>query len=541
MTQSLKVAVISVNRSGTPTSAISVQYATSDGSGAAGKLYTATAGTLQWAANDSSVKSIVVPVNSTTPFSGVQSFNVALSNPSSSATISTPSNAVVSVAGAATSTVQFTASAFSVAQNAGTVTISVSRSGTVTSAASVAYATADGTAKSGSNYTGTSGTLNWAANDSSNKTFTVSIAGSPAISANLGFNVNLATPAGTAGLGTTATAAVTVTPAPASTGNVANVLAYLSGLNNGSSHRVLSGQHADIWTNDLNSTTEPMDVVTPLVSQTGKSPAILGLVLNYATNSYAYNVSVTNTLANQQWSQGGMVMLSLYDNDPTFSYNTSGAPIGQPIPASAFHQLTIKTSAAYAQWHSQLDTYAAALHTLTDSGNTVLFRPFIEINGNWNWYGAENATDFIAVWQDMHDYLMNTKGLKNVLWIYNVNDNVGQYMNYYPGSNYVDIVGLDVYAYPSSVVSFANAGGLYGDLVATGKPIIFPEIGLSPNGPANYTEDNTAIINAIQQSMPNVVGFLVFNGSWAICNQNNASGLMNNPWIVNLSDLPSGI
>jgi len=279
--------------------------------------------------------------------------------------------------------------------------------------------------------------------------------------------------------------------------------------------------------------------VTPLISQTGDTPAILGLVLNYATDSYAYTVPVTNTLANQQWSQGGMVLLSLYDNDPTFSYNSTGAPTGQPIPSSAFHSLTDHSSAAYAQWHAQLDTYAAALHTLTDSGNVVLFRPFIEINGNWNWYGAENPADFISVWQDMYSYLMTTKGLKNVLWIYNVNQNVGNYMSYYPGANYVDIVGMDIYS--SDVVGSATNGNMYSELVATGKPLIMPEVGLSANGPQNFTLDNTVIINSIRNSLPNVVGFAVFNGGWSICNQNNAAQLMNDPWIVNAGNVPSGL
>ena len=94
---------------------------------------------------------------------------------------------------------------------------------------------------------------------------------------------------------------------------------------------------------------------------------------------------------------------------------------------------------------------------------------------------------------------------------------------------------------PSQLVSSATNGNMYSQLVATGKPVIFPEIGLSANGPADFSVDNTAIINAIQSSLPNVVGFLVFNGSWAICNQNNASGLMNNSWVANLADVPSGL
>jgi mannan endo-1,4-beta-mannosidase len=321
--------------------------------------------------------------------------------------------------------------------------------------------------------------------------------------------------------------------ASASSGAAA-VRSYLAGLAKGTSQRVLSGQHADIWTSDLSSATQPMDVVDPLTTQTGKAPAILGLVLNYATDSYAYTVSVTNTLAGAQWAKGGMVMLSLYDNDPTFSFNKSGAPTGKPIPGSAFHSLTDRSSAAYKQWHEQLDTYAAALHTLTDSGNVILFRPFIELNGNWNWYGAEDTTDFIAVWKDMHDYLMTTKGLTNVLWIYNVNAQVGKYTDYYPGTEYVDI-----YADGDKIVAGVNDGGMYAALLATGKPLIFPEVGLGSNAPPDDTVDDTAIIDDIRGSLPGVVGFLAFNGGWALCNQKNASALMHDSWVVNAGEIPT--
>jgi mannan endo-1,4-beta-mannosidase len=179
--------------------------------------------------------------------------------------------------------------------------------------------------------------------------------------------------------------------------------------------------------------------------------------------------------------------------------------------------------------------------SLTDSGNTVLFRPFIELNGNWNWYGAENPADFIAVWQDMYHYLMVTKGLKNVLWIYNVNPNVGSYTAYYPGASYVDIVGLDIYGTSSQFVQYGNAGNAYSDLASLGKPLILPEVGLGINAPANDTVDDTTIIDDIKKSFPDFVAFVVFNGSFAICNQDNASALMNDPWVVDLAGVPSGL
>jgi mannan endo-1,4-beta-mannosidase len=333
-----------------------------------------------------------------------------------------------------------------------------------------------------------------------------------------------------------ASAGRTAAAAPMGDGPASRLLAYLRDLDRGDGRRVLSGQHADIWNADPWSTAQPMLVVDPLAPETGNNPSILGLVLNYATNSGAYEVSVSEALANLWWSKGGLVMLSLYDNDPTHSYNSTGAPIGRPIPAAAFHSLTDEYSAAYRQWHSQLDTYAAALHALTDSGRVALFRPFIEINGNWNWYGAEDPADFIAIWRDMHDYLTLTKGVRNLLWLYDVNQDVGRYLDYYPGASYVDLVGMDIYN-PQPTSDPANAT-MYAGLRGTGKPLIIPEIGLGYAGPPDHTRDDRVIIDSIKGAYPDVVGFVVFNGSFAICNQNDAAALMNDPWVIDLAELP---
>jgi hypothetical protein len=69
----------------------------------------------------------------------------------------------------------------------------VTRSGSVGDPASVDWATSDGTATAGSDYTSGSGTLSFAANETS-KTISVSIAGDTTLEANETFYVNLTNP-----------------------------------------------------------------------------------------------------------------------------------------------------------------------------------------------------------------------------------------------------------------------------------------------------------------------------------------------------------
>ncbi len=94
------------------------------------------------------------------------------------------------------------------AQSAGAITVTVTRTGGSTGAASVAFATANGSAVAGSQYTQTSGTLQWATGDSSAKAVTVPISAT-AFSGSRTFSLNLSA-AITASLGTPNSTTLTI-------------------------------------------------------------------------------------------------------------------------------------------------------------------------------------------------------------------------------------------------------------------------------------------------------------------------------------------
>jgi aryl-phospho-beta-D-glucosidase BglC (GH1 family) len=101
-------------------------------------------------------------------------------------------------------------SAYSVTQTSGSVTVTVGRSGGSSGAVNVSYATADATAKTGTDYTSKSGTLSWAANDASTKTFSVPVTSTPGFTGSKTFTVSLSAATGGATLGSPASATVTV-------------------------------------------------------------------------------------------------------------------------------------------------------------------------------------------------------------------------------------------------------------------------------------------------------------------------------------------
>ncbi len=106
-------------------------------------------------------------------------------------------------------TVSLSASSAAIAENAGSVILTVRRTIGTTGAASVDFATSDGTASAGTGYTAANGTLNWADGDSGNKTITVPILDNAVYGGNVTFTVSLTNSTG-ALLGSPNAATVTI-------------------------------------------------------------------------------------------------------------------------------------------------------------------------------------------------------------------------------------------------------------------------------------------------------------------------------------------
>ena len=109
-------------------------------------------------------------------------------------------------------TVQFSTAAYYVDEDAGVATVTVRRVGGGSGAVSVPYATSDGTAVGGTDYTPASGTVSWADGDTADKTFTVPVI-NRALETGLVASVTLAlgTPTGGAAPGFPAYASVNIT------------------------------------------------------------------------------------------------------------------------------------------------------------------------------------------------------------------------------------------------------------------------------------------------------------------------------------------
>ncbi|MDE6205416.1 MAG: glycoside hydrolase family 26 protein, partial [Duncaniella sp.] len=85
---------------------------------------------------------------------------------------------------------------------------------------------------------------------------------------------------------------------------------------------------------------------------------------------------------------------------------------------------------------------------LSSEASDVFKRPWHENSGSWFWWGAANGDpeQYIALWHLTRERF-DALGIDNVVWAYSPDKDLTreQYFSTYPGDEYVDILGSDIY------------------------------------------------------------------------------------------------
>ena len=187
---------------------VHVDYATQDGTAQAPSDYVAASGTVIFAPGETS-RTVAVPIVGDTVVEPSKTFTLTLSNPIN-ATLLDGVGVGTIVNDDGTPVVQLSSAAYSVGEDAGQVTITVTRTGGLSAGPTVDYSTSDGSASAGTDYTATSGTVTFGLGEST-RTFAVPILANTVFGSDRAFNVSLANAQGGATLGSPATAVVTIT------------------------------------------------------------------------------------------------------------------------------------------------------------------------------------------------------------------------------------------------------------------------------------------------------------------------------------------
>ena len=146
-----------------------------------------------------------------------------------------------------------------------------------------------------------------------------------------------------------------------------------------------------------------------------------------------------------QYLRGGLNTVSWHLNNPltggdAWDVKTDGV-VTSILPGGAKHELFIA-------WLDKLASFLNSLTTADGKKIPILFRPWHEHTGNWFWWGKSHCTpqQYKELWKMTHDYL-SVHGVNNLLYAYSPGSEktVDEYMERYPGDNYVDLLGFDCY------------------------------------------------------------------------------------------------
>ncbi|MBI5217055.1 MAG: hypothetical protein HY960_14970 [Ignavibacteriae bacterium] len=307
--------------------------------------------------------------------------------------------------------------------------------------------------------------------------------------------------------------------------------------------RVISGQYLNVA---FPASAAFDSEVVSLYNQTNKWVGLIGMNYQKTVSGYPTNLSSVNQPLIDYFHAGGLVVIMCQFSNP-WTNNFSNDTTHQ----SQLLDLITPGTPVYVEWIRRLDSVAIGLRQLQDSGVTVLFRPFHEMNATWFWWGSTGATtpssdDWTAIWIHMFNYFTYTKQLNNLLWVYSPSVRES-YINsssfktelyYYPGNNNVDIIGVDAY---SDTLDIPN----YSALLAKGKPLAISEFGMKSNLSTPFSYDYSTLIHQIKTKYPAFRYWMSWNDftntnnvhKYYSLRSQNSTSLLNDDWVINRNDM----
>ena len=220
-----------------------------------------------------------------------------------------------------------------------------------------------------------------------------------------------------------------------------------------------------------------------IMSASGKTPVLLGLDFMHSTGLNSDNewykgyTNATVALAQDIFKKGGIPAYCWHWKDPSRTVEAFYSPSSGSSPYTNFNlNKAFTDSATYTSFNTNsaeyqaiirdMDSVAGYLKTLADKGVPVLWRPLHEASGKWFWWGYRGPGACKALYRLMFQRFTGVHGLNNLIWVWTT-DEAGDALNWYPGDQYVDILGRDYYYYPrianhgSLVASFETIKELY--------------------------------------------------------------------------------
>lgn len=102
----------------------------------------------------------------------------------------------------------------------------------------------------------------------------------------------------------------------------------------------------------------------------------------------------------------------------------------------------------YELWVKRLADFFKSLKDEEGNVIPVVFRPYHEMNGSWFWWGGDNVSpeNYKQLWKETQQ-LLKQNNVHSLLYAFSPNtlSSEEEFEKYYPGDEFVDILGVDIY------------------------------------------------------------------------------------------------
>jgi mannan endo-1,4-beta-mannosidase len=188
-------------------------------------------------------------------------------------------------------------------------------------------------------------------------------------------------------------------------------------------------------------------------SVTGSHPGVIGVDFS---GLYGRGDSITEKeklslkkTISETYNRGGVTTVAWHFNNPVsetnFYWNDSTATpaVKDIIPGGSHHE----------KYKTILKTIAELVNSIKGSDGKLvpmIFRPYHEFDGDWFWWGKAHCTggEFKSLWKFTVSYLRDSLNVHTFIYAFSPDNKFNseeEYLERYPGDEWVDMVGLDNY------------------------------------------------------------------------------------------------
>lgn len=261
-----------------------------------------------------------------------------------------------------------------------------------------------------------------------------------------------------------------------------------------------------------------------IYDMTGDYPAVIGWEIGHVEKGDQFSLDsvyfnyIRQGIA-QTHARGGISTISWHADNILTGGSTWDCSrndvVASILPGESHHD-------AYLTYLNRIADFLLSLRDAQNEPIPIVLRLYHEQTQSWFWWGADYCSpeQYKALWQMTVGHLRDTRGVHNVLYAYSPADvaDTAHYLERYPGDEWVDVVGFDLYCFGTS----AEACSTYMDnmrrnlrivtdyAATSGKLPIMAETGMEGIPSTDYF---TATIAPLVETSP-VAWILFWRNAW---------------------------